>query len=31
MDGDRFTVAYTMSSFDPYNVALFKATFALRP
>lgn len=29
-DGDRFSVAYTMSSFDPYNVALFQATFALR-
>ena len=28
--GDRFSVTYTMSSFDPYNVALFQATFALR-
>lgn len=25
---DGFTVTYTMSSFDPYNVALFSATFA---
>lgn len=25
--GDRFTVAYTLSSFAPYNVALFEATF----
>ncbi|NVB81401.1 MAG: DUF4185 domain-containing protein [Kofleriaceae bacterium] len=30
LDGDRFTVTYTMSSFDPYNVALFQTTFALR-
>lgn len=27
-DGDTFTVTYTMSSFSPYNVALFQATFA---
>lgn len=26
VDGS-FSVAYTMSSFDPYNVALFTATF----
>jgi len=28
LHGDgSFTVTYTMSSFDPYNVALFTATF----
>lgn len=26
-DGGRFTITYTLSSFDPYNVALFHATF----
>lgn len=26
----RFTITYTLSSFDPYNVALFRATF-IRP
>jgi hypothetical protein len=26
--GDWFTVTYTMSSFSPYNVALFQATFS---
>lgn len=26
-DGDAFTVAYTMSTWDPYNVALMQATF----
>jgi hypothetical protein len=25
---DEFTVTYTMSSFSPYNVALFQTTFA---
>ena len=25
--GDGFTVTYTLSSFDPYNVAVFSATF----
>ena len=26
-NGQSFTVAYTLSSFSPYNVALFVATF----
>lgn len=29
-DGNTFEVTYTMSSFDPYNVALFATTFELR-
>lgn len=28
LEPDGFTVTYTISSFDPYNVALFSATFA---
>ena len=27
-DASSFTVTYTLSSFSPYNVALFQATFA---
>jgi hypothetical protein len=29
--GTDFTVAYTMSSFSPYNVALFQTTFHRAP
>jgi hypothetical protein len=28
ISGNRCKVAYTLSGFDPYNVALFEATFA---
>jgi Domain of unknown function (DUF4185) len=30
LGGDAFTVTYTMSSFSPYNVALFQTTFSER-
>jgi hypothetical protein len=30
LDGDRFDIAFTLSSFDPYNVALFRASFTLK-
>jgi hypothetical protein len=31
VDGTAITVTYTMSSFSPYNVALFEATFTAPP
>ena len=30
-DANSFTVAYTLSSFSPYNVAVFQTTFATGP